>query len=120
MYFILFDPIFWINKTLATFDRMVTKLQRQIDKVNAELEANEGISDVVMDRMEEKTQKMADKTNRKLLKIGSKFDKKKAKVVDKADTQVNAVRARNQALYNARSRAEITAKNRDKITKEEI
>jgi hypothetical protein len=40
MYFILFDPIFWINKTLATFDRMQAKLQKLVEKCEKELERN--------------------------------------------------------------------------------
>jgi len=65
MYFILFDPIFWINKTLATFDRMVAKLQKYTEKVEAEIEAIKGAAGAVLDDVEEKTQKMADETNMK-------------------------------------------------------
>jgi len=115
MYFILFDPIFWINHTLATLTSMVSKLQRQIEKVDAELEATKGVQGAIMDEVEEKTQKMADKTNGKLLKIKTKSAKKKMKVVDKADVQINSVRRREIALADAKRRAENTAKNINKL-----
>lgn len=115
MYFILFDPIFWINKTLATLTNMVAKLQKQIEKVDAEIEATKGAQSAILNKTEEKTQKMADKANAKLRKVQDKATIKKFKVTDKADMRVNSIRRRETALADAKRRATNTAKNINKL-----
>ena len=115
MYFILFDPIFWISKTLATFDRMVAKLQKQIDKVDAELDVNKGATIFIGNKAEEKAEKISEKTEAKRLRIANKAFNKKAKVAHKADKQINNVRARNAALNDAKRRASNAAKNISKL-----
>lgn len=115
MYFILFDPIFWIGKALATFDRIIVKLEKQIAKVDAELEANKGVQEAILNETEDKTQKMADVANAKLQKIKEKAFSEKAKVIKKADSRVSAVRSREIALAEARRRATNAAKNINKL-----
>jgi len=115
MYFILFDPIFWINHTLSTLTRMVSKLQKQIEKVDAEMESNKNVQSDILDEVEDKTQKMADKANAKMLKMKSKASKKKMKVVNKADTKINVARIREKSLKDAKRKATNTAKNISKL-----
>lgn len=115
MYFILFDPIFWINKTLATFDRIVAKLQIQVEKVDAEILATKGASLAVLDGVEEKTQVMADKANAKVRKIRDKALVKKEKVVEQADVKVKAISQREFALAEAKRRATNAARNINKL-----
>ena len=115
MYFILFDPIFLIGKTLATFDRMVTKLQRQIEKVDAELEANKDATFSIGFLADEKVQKVEEKASIKLAKVQAKAMKKEAKVADKAKKMVTQVRARTSALNDAKRRAANAAKNISKL-----
>jgi dipeptidase len=115
MYFILFDPIFWINKTLATFDRMVARLQKYTEKVDAEIEATKGVQEAILNEVEDKTQKMADKANVKLQKIKKKSFSKTSKVLQKADGQVSAVRSRETALAEAKRRATNAARHINKL-----
>jgi hypothetical protein len=100
MYFILFDPIFWINKTLATFDSLIAKLQKQIEKCNKEMEANLGgmrFAETTASRKAEKAYVEAER----------KADKAKAK----RDAVIDGLQERNTALSSAKKRAATTAKN---------
>ena len=115
MYFILFDPIFWINKTLATFDRMVAKLQKYTEKVDAEIEATKGVQEAILNKVEDKTQKMADKANAKMKKVKTKAFEKRSKVLQKADCRVSGVRNRETALTEAKRRATNAARNINKL-----
>ncbi len=115
MYFILFDPIFWISKTLATFDRMVTKLQKQIEKVDKELDANAGATELIGSLAEEKVEKIETKAAAKFLKLQAKRLKKERKIADRADKHIGGVRARDMALKDAKRRASNAAKNISKL-----
>lgn len=113
--FILLDPIFWINKTLATFDRMVAKLQKQIEKVDKELNDNIVVRSTITSTATDKTTKVSAKAEKKLEKINAKAYTKKTKISDKANARINMIRARDRALQEARRRAENTAKNINKL-----
>ena len=115
MYFLLFDPIFWINKTLATFDRMVAKLQKYTEKVDAEIEATKGAQEAILNEVEDKTQKMADIANAKLQKIKQQSFSEKEKVLKKANSQVDVVKSREIALVEAKRRATNAARNINKL-----
>lgn len=113
--FLLFDPIFWINKTLATFDRMISKLTKLVEKCENEIASNRDSIDLAYAIKKEKTTVKVDKREAKLAKIKEKVDKKLTKISEKAAKADMVLGYRNHALEIAKKRAANSARNIEKM-----
>ena len=117
--FMLTDPIFWINKTLATFERMIVKLQKYIEKCEAEVEANTTVISGTNEVASEKRAVVEQKALEKVNKVKTKADDKISVIKTKAKKQTMALATRNRQLNVAKHRAETTARNLNRLTGEQ-
>ncbi len=113
--FILFDPVYWINKTLATFDRLIAKLQKQVTKCEKEAKRNEEAIVGVNQQAYTKKCHAENKALRTAAKAKTKASKKMTKITDKSLTHTRMIADRNVQLETARKRAMNTAKNLNKL-----
>ncbi len=113
--FILFDPIFWINKTLATFDRMIAKLQKHVEKCEKEAARNVDSISAVNHQADTEKFRAENKAFRKIANAKKKANKKSSKISLKRDLHTGMLAERNKALDKARSRAINTSKNLNKL-----
>lgn len=113
--FLLFDPIFWINKTLATFDRMVSKLQKQVEKCEKEIIVNKARVKLAYEIKAEKSEAKIEKREAKLAKIREKADKELTKFKATAMSAEMTLSYRNNRLEVAKKRATNTARNIEKM-----
>jgi lysyl-tRNA synthetase class I len=115
MVFLLFDPIFWINKTLATFDRMVNRLTKQVEKAEKEIVKNKAKVATAYAIKAKKSEVKIEKREAKLAKVTGKATTKLNKIAAKAARKDMAFSYRNDALKIAKKRAANTAKNINKM-----
>ena len=115
MMFLLLDPIFWINKTLATFDRMVNRLTKQVEKCESEIVRNKAKIAIAYEVKAKKSEAKIEKREAKLEKIKEKAATKLTKISGKAVKKDMAFSYRNTALNMAKTRAANTAKNISKM-----
>lgn len=114
--FLLFDPIYYINKTLSTFDRMVAKLEKYLEKCDVEISKNLEIQKNLL----EMTAKTIDDVHARKEQEMDKIETKAlAKIKAINETSFNATSAldfRNARLRHAIDRAQTTVNNIKQIT----